>query len=1388
MAIGWGKWDRGNQGNGLRIGFAVSHTKVSHGSNSVKFTIKAYVGDYYHYNSGMDIHFGGVLSGSKHFQNNWGKNGGGSNIGDYRLVETKTYTYTYGSNEYGKSPGKLTFKANITGSYDNATPNYSVTVSIPGRPIAKPAAPTNVKLTRNSSGGTTVKWTPHRMAAAPYDSIQIQRREYTGNGPYSSWSHAAWAPASAKQMWVKGQSSNAIYDYRVRARNSKGYSAFNKDSSGIATTPAAPSNVTVKRTQNGAALQVSWTHNAYSPSPANTVQIQRTGAGQSGWSTVATLNNATSTTSWTDANPLPGDNQYRVREQVQYGVGPHLWSAFGTSKVISALVPPLKPINLDPDGEAIDGQDPVDLSWKHRDGGDGQDQTRAEIQLSEWDPGVAPPGWGNNLARNASFTSMSGQLDGAEDIYSGGGATVSLDTTWSSDGSTSLKVEDGTSDSTSAYVNGRANNSNGGSVSLADFYGETITVSVDIHMEEAASDLPPTTGTFTPHAIVVGVSGDSGADLVWKYAASDEAPNQPGTHRLTTTFTLPESTDPYTVWFIRLTSGSQTVPVWWDRLVIERGSTSGDWVPPTTFTVDGDVEHYEVPADTFANGYGYTWRVRTMGDPSQGYGPWSDWATLTASTTPTVSLVLPEPLTHTGHITASWTYAQAENLPQTYWHAMLWSSEGAILEERHGYDDTSSTTFAYHLQDGETYTVTVTVRSSGGLEAADQAQTTADFPLPAEVSLETEWFPCSGAMTLQLKAREPQPAEEHVNLAYNPTLEPGGGSAVIATNLCPIPSFSRGTGTTGADGLWNRQGSAENITVSSEWSAEGDGGQSMKIVPTSGSRDSRATWVISDADNGPFAKNTDYTLSATLHLETPQLDRGNDNCCCIVVATHTPADGWIPINVGGHGTARSAQPPNEVGDHEVMVTFSIPDEVDQYEIRLYNGQNQNAPTPVYWDHVMAVPGDTPPQEYFDGDTDSDDYLTYAWTGTAGRSPSIKSARAPKNWYVNQQSGGGMVIYSSGSRQGTLVCGTAYSYALASIEPGSVVNTVLVTLTSDQDNTISLGIDTGSPAFDFPLQAGVTTRVQWDVGGLTGSQLQLGWRTSNAIPGSTLVVSDVMVSAEPNYSGSFFSGDTENADGWRYAWTGDPYDSTSTKTRQAEDPAVAVTIERQVLSDPDADWVTLAEEVDLPVTLLDVTAPLRGEVAYRPVPVSAIPAYRTQDLEVVTLPQGIQTTEHDSPWNPRLYVQDPYEWIMLSWGDDFTTVLRVNGDVDVNDTSGGTRAAQPLLGHYRPGMLMGRNTTWGVSVSGTLRYADIDCPPEDDDGCRYDSLPDEWRQASKYAELVCYRDYTGRRIFGFLDGDVSVAEGPRPGMASLSFSVTELGYVESYQPLTGEVLP
>lgn len=347
MAISWGAWEYSG-GNGMRVGIDVSWTanngdaNISNDTQAAKATIKVYTENQYSYsNDSQTLSYGGAIGGSQGFSN--------SSSGGSVLRDTVTYTYYYGANEYGSSPGSRTFSASLSGAYNGVTPSKSVTSDIPLRPTAAPAPPSSVTLTRISDTAMKISWANNSTSAAPWDNgVEVQRDD----GANDVWNGTVGSPSGASTYFTdNGAHSNYLYKYRVRALGKVGNSAFVE--TGIAyTTPDAPTNVTRTPVSGSSAQTVSWTVNAPTSlgSYQNEVWVNRAGA----WSLLATVSGTT--TSYTDnAANAAQVTYYRVRTITAGGNQGTLYSAYSdnTTATVGTTSPPAAPTNLAPNSNAL---------------------------------------------------------------------------------------------------------------------------------------------------------------------------------------------------------------------------------------------------------------------------------------------------------------------------------------------------------------------------------------------------------------------------------------------------------------------------------------------------------------------------------------------------------------------------------------------------------------------------------------------------------------------------------------------------------------------------------------------------------------------------------------------------------------------------------------------------------------------------------------------------------------------------------------------------------------------------------------------------------------------------------------------------------------------------
>lgn len=150
-----------------------------------------------------------------------------------------------------------------------------------------------------------------------------------------------------------------------------------------------------------------------------------------------------------------------------------------------------------------------------------------------------------------------------------------------------------------------------------------------------------------------------------------------------------------------------------------------------------------------------------------------------------------------------------------------------------------------------------------------------------------------------------------------------------------------------------------------EWQSTGS--KSMRTTPTNSvSNESVAVrWEFPE-----FIIGRTYTVKAKIRLDAPLTGTLHENSRRIVVIRN------------GTGTlARSDSSPNFESVREVSTTFTVPEGTTSLRVDLYNGASKGNGD-VWWDDLMAVEVDdiTRAFEYFDGDTESYDYYSFAWSG------------------------------------------------------------------------------------------------------------------------------------------------------------------------------------------------------------------------------------------------------------------------------------------------------------------------------------------------------------------------------------------------------------------------
>lgn len=157
---------------------------------------------------------------------------------------------------------------------------------------------------------------------------------------------------------------------------------------------------------------------------------------------------------------------------------------------------------------------------------------------------------------------------------------------------------------------------------------------------------------------------------------------------------------------------------------------------------------------------------------------------------------------------------------------------------------------------------------------------------------------------------------------------------------------------------------------SNQWAESG-----VKSVRMFGVSTNADTFIAPAGDTGALrhgmVPGRTYTVAATIHLESPQA--GSLSVYARRLTLWHRGSGAYQIKSG-------AQAPNEAGDFESRLTFTLPPDTTEAFIRLYNGASFGNGD-VWWDDLMIVEG-VYNGPYRDGDSPG-----WGWLGAVGQSVS-----------------------------------------------------------------------------------------------------------------------------------------------------------------------------------------------------------------------------------------------------------------------------------------------------------------------------------------------------------------------------------------------------------------
>lgn len=372
----WSGWHMVG-GNGMRVGVDVAVSAVTQSSSTVTFTYDVYTDNAWQYDDFQWLTFGGNSSGTVNYNNTQAQ-------GAIRRA-TRQYTYTYPAGSFNTSPGSTSFYVAVGGAYNGSAPGITVTTPIPPRPGGAVAPPTGVALTRDTDQAWTLTWEPQPTGLAPYVSQGVYMQTLV-QGSSGGW---AWQPGPTTNHYsllatvgpeVSSYSqSNAGPNLAYRAgviANGRFSASPLAASNYMLTTPAAPSGLAVERGAGGSTATLYW-EGQHPPGVGVVYQIEYRLDGGPWTSEVADL--AEQAVSWQAVLPGQGTVEYRIRAHHPGQPISSVWRYFAP---VANAFPPLAPVALAPDGQARDAYQPIELTWRHRNAGDGARESAYEVRWS----------------------------------------------------------------------------------------------------------------------------------------------------------------------------------------------------------------------------------------------------------------------------------------------------------------------------------------------------------------------------------------------------------------------------------------------------------------------------------------------------------------------------------------------------------------------------------------------------------------------------------------------------------------------------------------------------------------------------------------------------------------------------------------------------------------------------------------------------------------------------------------------------------------------------------------------------------------------------------------------------------------------------------------------
>jgi hypothetical protein len=346
MMTTWGAWSSNDR---LRAGWDLSYSPTTIGTGTSAVTVSYTLSGqtrYASYESGTGV-TDFAISGS--YSRSGSMNGW--NEGDMGTWTVASGSFSVNTSYTGSVVVTLTGNYTSGGAYPGTKPTVTASITIPKRPYSLPAAPSGISRTRVSDTSHTIAWTRNATTGAPYDNLYLERQVDGG-----SWTARATLAGTATSYSDTTTSANHTYAWRIRAKNTAGYSGYNTSTS-IKTTPSAPSTPTAAKDAAGN-IVVSW---GSLSAVAENVEIWHYANGVLDGAALATVGRVTSYTH--TAPNTTQTHKYKIRTKI---ASPAVTSAFtADSNTVALQTAPAAPTALAPSSVAVDATTATPLTWQH---------------------------------------------------------------------------------------------------------------------------------------------------------------------------------------------------------------------------------------------------------------------------------------------------------------------------------------------------------------------------------------------------------------------------------------------------------------------------------------------------------------------------------------------------------------------------------------------------------------------------------------------------------------------------------------------------------------------------------------------------------------------------------------------------------------------------------------------------------------------------------------------------------------------------------------------------------------------------------------------------------------------------------------------------------------